>query len=198
MVVQKPIKATKVIIPGITKTQPKGKGKAASGGLPKLFAAKGSPAPQATHQAQKGGGWKGKSTGKGSSWQGDDAWQGQAEPDIAGMMEEAILTTLLNEGWALGMGMGNGGSWGNGGNSWGGNFKIDKSGGELGEFIGVIKTFMDRKNFGFIECAEAGQGDIFLHGDQKKMYQVGHTVKFDCVLNKDGKAVAINLKSGLK
>merc|ERR1740130_2088282 len=77
-------------------------------------------------------------------------------------------------------------------------FKVDKSGGELGEFTGVIKSFGFMKNYGFIECEEAGQGDIFLHGNEKKGYQQGQSVKFTCVLTKKGKANAINLKSGLK
>merc|ERR1712166_1614060 len=97
------------------------------------------------------------------------------------------------------LGGGGGGNFGGnfggkGGGKWNnkGKFKVDKSGGELGEFTGTINSY------GFIECEEAGQGDIFLHGDEKKGYQPGHTVKFECVLNKDGKATAINLKSGLK
>jgi len=100
---------------------------------------------------------------------------------------------------------GNGGSWGGkgswtsgGGGGGSGGFKVDKSGGELGEFLGTIKSFGDQKNYGFIECPEAGQGDIFLHGDMKKGYQQGQKVKFTCVLNSQGKAVAIDLKSGLK
>ena len=43
-----------------------------------------------------------------------------------------------------------------------------------------------------------GHGDIFLHGDEKKGFREGHKVKFTCVLNKDGKPNAIDLKSGLK
>jgi cold shock CspA family protein len=80
-------------------------------------------------------------------------------------------------------------------------FKVDKSGGELGEFTGTIKSFNDMKYWGFIECpdiAASGYGDVFLHGDMKKSYQQGQTVKFTCVINKDGKPVAIDLKSGLK
>merc|ERR1719424_1093244 len=93
-----------------------------------------------------------------------------------------------------------GASWGKGGGNWNQQkkFKVDKSGGELGEFTGTIKSFGDMKNYGFIECAEAGQGDIFLHGDEKKGYRQGHSVKFTCVLTKEGKANAIDLKSGLK
>eukprot|EP00928_Gymnodinium_smaydae_P001330 TRINITY_DN10498_c0_g2_i1.p1 TRINITY_DN10498_c0_g2~~TRINITY_DN10498_c0_g2_i1.p1 ORF type:complete len:199 (-),score=63.41 TRINITY_DN10498_c0_g2_i1:117-713(-) len=93
---------------------------------------------------------------------------------------------------------------GGGGGSWGGyqkKFIVDKSGGELGEFIGTIKSFGHWNNYGFIECpqvAAQGFGDIFLHGNEKKGFKPGQTVKFSCVVNKDGKAVAINLKSGLK
>merc|ERR1712050_81345 len=109
------------------------------------------------------------------------------------------------------------GKGGSGGNSGGGSagswqsgsagswqqkkFKIDKSGGELGEQLGTIKSFSAKTNYGFIECPEvtaAGYGDVFLHGDMIKGYQQGQTVKFDCILNKDGKPVAINLRSGLK
>ena len=72
----------------------------------------------------------------------------------------------------LGGGGGGGKSWGKGGGKFN-SFKVDKSGGELGEFTGTIKSFCFSKNYGFIECEEAGQGDIFLHGDQKKGYQRG-------------------------
>merc|ERR1719442_141119 len=101
-----------------------------------------------------------------------------------------------------GMGKGGfGGGW-NGGNQWEWkNFEVDKSGGELGQFKGTIKSFSDKNGYGFIESDDvkaAGHGDVFLHGDMKKGYQQGQTVKFDCILNKDGKPVAINLRSGLK
>merc|ERR1711924_298771 len=78
-------------------------------------------------------------------------------------------------------------------------FKIDKSGGELGEFTGTIKSFAWKTNYGFIECPELKEyGDVFLHGDMKKGYQQGQKVKFTCVVNAEGKPVAIDLKSGLK
>jgi len=78
-------------------------------------------------------------------------------------------------------------------------FQVDKSGGELGEFTGSIKSFGYQRNFGFITCDELAEyGDIFLHGEHKKGYQPGQTVKFTCVLNAEGKPVAIDLKSGLK
>jgi len=132
-------------------------------------------------QIERPKGSKGKGKGKGKGF-GKGGGKG-------GMMGQ--LMQMLGGG---------GGSWGKGGGKWNNNsnFKVDKSGGELGEFTGTIKSFGFMKNYGFIECAEAGQGDIFLHGDQKKGYQPGQTVKFECVLNKDGKANAINLKSGLK
>ena len=109
----------------------------------------------------------------------------------------------LAEILAQALGGGGGGYGGKGGWKGGGGyekkFKVDKSGGELGEFTGSIKSFGDWKYYGFIECAELAQyGDVFLHGDEKKGYRQGHTVKFTAVLNKDGKPVAIDLKSGLK
>jgi len=86
--------------------------------------------------------------------------------------------------------------------------EVDESGGVLGEFTGTIKSFVDSKWYGFIECPEVqalghqdagapGKQDVFLHGDQKRGYQVGHKVKFTAVLNKDGKVGAKDLKSGL-
>merc|ERR1739848_654822 len=94
------------------------------------------------------------------------------------------------------------GGWGD---NWGYDdkktFKVDKSGGDLGDFIGTIRSYADDKNYGFIECDELkkeGYNDVFLHGDMKKGYRKGNIVKFTCVLTKDGRPVAVNLKSGLK
>merc|ERR1719183_370333 len=121
----------------------------------------------------------------------------------------SMMTEMMNMIAAKGEGKG-GKSGSKGGSSWGGGdswqqkqntFNVDKSGGELGELSGVIKSFSMKTNYGFIDCPEitaAGYGDVFLHGDMKKGYQQGMVVKFDCVLNKDGKPVAINLKSGIK
>merc|ERR1719265_843942 len=75
-------------------------------------------------------------------------------------------------------------------------FKTDDSGGVLGEFTGTIKS--GGRAYGFIECPEAGKGDIFVHHEERKEYKRGQTVKFTLVLNKSGKPQAINLKSGLK
>merc|ERR1719199_573733 len=97
---------------------------------------------------------------------------------------------------------GGGGGWKGGGKSWGKTPKpVDESGGVLGEFKGTIKSFSDRTYYGFIECDQLkaqGYQDVFLFGDMKKNYQVGNTVKFTAVLNKEGKPVAKDLKSGLK
>merc|ERR1719281_1711839 len=101
-------------------------------------------------------------------------------------------------GWGNGMMMlpmmmgGGGGGWGQ--KKW--TYKWDKSGGDLGEFTGTIKS--GGKAYGFIECPEAGKGDIFLHWEERKEYKKGQKVKFTLVLTKDGKPNAINLKSGLK
>lgn len=81
------------------------------------------------------------------------------------------------------------------------SFVVDRSGGELGQCIGNIKTFDLKKNYGFIACkqlAAAGHGDVFLHGSMRGRYKAGQTVKFTAVLNQDGKPVAVDLRSGLK
>merc|ERR1719221_1717563 len=102
----------------------------------------------------------------------------------------------------MGMGKGGfGGGWGGGNNFEYKKFEVDKSGGELGEFKGTIKSFSEKNGYGFIESDDvkaAGHGDVFLHGDMKKGHRQGHVVTFTCVLNKEGKPVAIDLKSGLK
>jgi len=142
--------------------------------------------PSASKGASKGSWGKGWSNGGGKGWSNGGGGQLQ------------LLAQLLGGGGSFGSG---GGSWGGKGGSWGGKggFKIDKSGGELGEFIGTIKSFNWKTNYGFIECPELAEyGDVFLHGDMKKGYQQGQTVKFQCVVNKEGKPVAINLSSGLK
>merc|ERR1712107_368891 len=84
---------------------------------------------------------------------------------------------------------------GKGKGGWGksGNFTVDESGGVLGEFIGTIKSFSDWKCYGFFECDDLkphGYQDVFLHGDMKKGYQVGHTVKFTAFLTQEGKIQA--------
>jgi len=90
-----------------------------------------------------------------------------------------------------------------GGKGWSGpsTFKVDESGGVLGEFTGTIKSFADGTGYGFIECEQIKaeyNKDIFLHRDHKKGYQVGNTVKFTCVLTGKGQPQAKDLKSGFK
>merc|ERR1712176_1726966 len=80
----------------------------------------------------------------------------------------------------------------------GGQFKIDDSGGTLGEFVGTIKSFSDIKGYGFIACPELeAYGDVFLHMDMKKNFQRFQTVKFTALLTKNGKPQAKDLKSEL-
>merc|ERR1719399_885503 len=106
----------------------------------------------------------------------------------------ALLAAALGGG-ARG---GGGGGWNAGrpAQSWQGKYKVDKSGGDLGEHTGTIKSFAWKTNYGFIECAElaAEYGDVFLHGDEIRSYKQGQTVKFTAVVNKEGKAHAIKLK----
>merc|ERR1712187_1053557 len=95
------------------------------------------------------------------SWSGGSDWE---------MME-----------WMMGMMAsmkGKGKGWSSGSS---GKFVIDESGGILGEFVGIIKSFNEATCYGFIECDDIknmGYQDVFLHGDQKRGYQVGHKVKF--------------------
>merc|ERR1719271_642857 len=96
------------------------------------------------------------------------------------------------KGGGMGKGMGGGKGFGKGfGKGKERTFEVDKSGGELGEFTGTIKS--GGSKYGFIECPEAGKGDIFVHADERKHYRQGQTVKFTLVLTKDGKPNAINL-----
>merc|ERR1719215_1234618 len=117
-------------------------------------------------------------------------------------MMAMMMMNMMKQGQGKG-GMGMMGGMGGGGN-WGGRYKdftVDKSGGELGEFTGDIKSFNDKKGYGFIVSEEVkAQGhdtDVFVHGQMIKQFKPGMTVKFTCVLNKDGKPVAIDIKSGI-
>merc|ERR1719240_1266021 len=70
-----------------------------------------------------------------------------------------------------------------------GSFKIDESGGILGEFTGTIKSFSFRSGYGFIESADVkamGHGDVWMHADMKKNLEVGATVKFTAFQNAKG------------
>eukprot|EP00928_Gymnodinium_smaydae_P051358 TRINITY_DN348_c0_g1_i1.p1 TRINITY_DN348_c0_g1~~TRINITY_DN348_c0_g1_i1.p1 ORF type:complete len:215 (-),score=74.96 TRINITY_DN348_c0_g1_i1:129-773(-) len=177
------------------KATPAGKGgvKASSVASSNASTGKGSYAAAVAEIANAGkgsGGSKGGWSNGGSNWgNGGGNWGNGGGGDAAGALALMALASMMQ---------------GAGGGGWGGyqrTFKVDKSGGELGEFIGTIKSFGLRRNYGFIECpdvAAKGFGDIFLHGNEKKGYREGQTVKFTCVVNKEGKAVAIDLKSGLK
>lgn len=145
----------------------------------------------------------GKSRGKGS-WKGG-GWNSGYGGDGGGGGILSTLVSLLGGGGGYGGGKGGYKGGGKGGYQHKSNltktWKVDDSGGELGEFTGLIKGFDARTWYGFIESEEvtnAGYGDVFLHGNELKLFRKGQTVKFTCVLNKDGKPVATKLKSGLK
>merc|ERR1719161_1325311 len=113
------------------------------------------------------------------------------------MMMQMMGNVMGGKGGKCG---GKGGGKGGGmfGGMGGGNFSqrtftVDKSGGELGEFVGTIKAKGGAK-YGFIECPEADKGDIFVHADERKGFKAGQEVKFTLVLTKEGKPNAINLK----
>eukprot|EP00928_Gymnodinium_smaydae_P001329 TRINITY_DN10498_c0_g1_i2.p2 TRINITY_DN10498_c0_g1~~TRINITY_DN10498_c0_g1_i2.p2 ORF type:complete len:197 (-),score=61.29 TRINITY_DN10498_c0_g1_i2:139-729(-) len=164
---------------GFVKSTPIANGK---GGSVKGAVATSTPSTSAGKGAGSGSSWN--SGGSQGSWGGNSGGGGATDA-----LALVALASMLQ-------GAGGGGSWG-----YEKKFRVDKSGGELGEFIGTIKSFGFSKNYGFIECpdiAAKGFGDIFLHGDHKKGYKPGQTVKFSCVVNKEGKAVALDLKSGLK
>jgi len=133
--------------------------------------------------------------GKGGGGFGGGTGGGGSDDGLAGL---GMLLGMLGGGGGLGaLLQGSGKGKGKGG--WQKTFKVDKSGGELGEFTGTIKSFSMKWNYGFIECPELAEyGDVFLHGNMKMGYRQGQKVKFTCVVNKDGKPNAIDLKSGLK
>jgi len=113
------------------------------------------------------------------------------------MMEMLLAAVLSGKGGGKGSWGGSwGGKGGNKGGSRGGTYKLDKSGGELGECTGKIKSFGPQKGYGFIETAE--HGDVFLHQSQIKGYQVGMKVKLDVHMTADGKPHATNVRSGLE
>ena len=61
----------------------------------------------------------------------------------------SMMMQMMGGGGSGGGGYG-GGGYGGGGKSWGKGekkFKVDKSGGELGEFTGTIKRFGDQKYY---------------------------------------------------
>eukprot|EP00929_Paragymnodinium_shiwhaense_P116895 TRINITY_DN868_c0_g4_i1.p1 TRINITY_DN868_c0_g4~~TRINITY_DN868_c0_g4_i1.p1 ORF type:complete len:148 (-),score=58.17 TRINITY_DN868_c0_g4_i1:177-620(-) len=72
--------------------------------------------------------------------------------------------------------------------SWG-KYVLDEAGGVLGEYVGTIKSFSARTGYGFIECPDLkamGYQDAFMHGDIKKDFNSGDTVKFTAFLTGKG------------
>merc|ERR1711974_1257 len=126
--------------------------------------------------------------GGGDKWSG--SWKG-GSPDDMWSFAMAVMQQMKGKGK------------GGGKQGWGksGKFEVDESGGVLGEFEGTIRSFNDWKCYGFIESEQlkaTGVKDVFLHGDMKKGYKVGHQVKFTAFLNGKGQCQAKDLKSGLK
>merc|ERR1712087_950733 len=73
----------------------------------------------------------------------------------------------------------------------------DESGGQLGEFYGLIKSFNENNGWGFIQSDDLdalGHGDAFLHFTEKKQFKVGHKVKFQCFLTSKMRPQAKDLK----
>jgi len=68
----------------------------------------------------------------------------------------------------------------------------------LGQFMGTIKSFNAKNGFGFIQCdalrAQGFQNDVYLHHNQIKEFQPGHTILFTAYLNKKGQPQAMDLE----
>merc|ERR1719171_1606123 len=67
---------------------------------------------------------------------------------------------------------------------------------ELGQGVGVLKSFNQKNGYGFIDCPEMkelGYQDVFLHQAQVGNFNVGDQVMFTCFLNSKGKAQAKDL-----
>eukprot|EP00929_Paragymnodinium_shiwhaense_P070716 TRINITY_DN3583_c0_g1_i1.p2 TRINITY_DN3583_c0_g1~~TRINITY_DN3583_c0_g1_i1.p2 ORF type:complete len:154 (-),score=53.23 TRINITY_DN3583_c0_g1_i1:41-502(-) len=120
-----------------------------------------------------GGGGKGKGKGKGKKGMPMGMWD---EAAWMGMLKG------LGKGWAWGMGKD-----GNMHVQWNApawsapKFEVDDSGGVLGEFTGMIKSFSVKNGYGFIESDEIkqlGHKDVWMHADMKKELRVGTAVKF--------------------
>eukprot|EP00929_Paragymnodinium_shiwhaense_P120684 TRINITY_DN926_c0_g1_i1.p1 TRINITY_DN926_c0_g1~~TRINITY_DN926_c0_g1_i1.p1 ORF type:complete len:151 (-),score=47.89 TRINITY_DN926_c0_g1_i1:238-690(-) len=82
-----------------------------------------------------------------------------------------------------------------------GKYKLDESGGVLGEYTGTLKSFSYKNGYGFIDSPEIkamGYQDVFMHGDMKKGYKPGQQVKFTAFLTGGGQVQCKDLKSGLK
>mmetsp|Transcript_89248 Transcript_89248/g.177442 ORF Transcript_89248/g.177442 Transcript_89248/m.177442 type:complete len:294 (+) Transcript_89248:70-951(+) len=68
----------------------------------------------------------------------------------------------------------------------------------LGQFMGTIKSFNAKNGFGFIQCdalrQQGFQNDVYLHHNQIKEFQPGHTILFTAYLNKKGQPQAMDLE----
>lgn len=65
-------------------------------------------------------------------------------------------------------------------------------------YTGIIKSFVQQKNYGFISCPEVHAifgGDVWLHGSQYNGQGVGSTVTFAVLLNQDHKPQAFDILS---
>eukprot|EP00929_Paragymnodinium_shiwhaense_P116893 TRINITY_DN868_c0_g3_i1.p2 TRINITY_DN868_c0_g3~~TRINITY_DN868_c0_g3_i1.p2 ORF type:complete len:163 (-),score=74.22 TRINITY_DN868_c0_g3_i1:157-645(-) len=136
---------------------------------------------------------KGKGKGKGKSSKG-----GYSGGGGGGDLFSKFMEFMMQGG-----GGGKGGGKGYGQQEWTmqGKYKLDESGGVLGQYVGTIKSFSFKGGYGFIECPEItamGYQDVFLHGDMKKAYKPGQKVKFTCFLTGGGQPQAKDLQSGLK
>merc|ERR1719182_300225 len=120
---------------------------------------------------------------------------------------------MMSDWWGGGGGGGWGGDggWGGGkdkgGQGWGKDWGKDKGGGGGGggaptptgeTFVGVVKSFNQGSNYGFIACSDLaalyGGVDAFFSGKYISGVSVGEAVEFDVGLNSKGQPQAIAVR----
>merc|ERR550537_1919280 len=140
------------------------------------------------------------------SWQNPQAAQatgnaaGMAMPGMGGMTGMAGMPGMAGMGPSMGGDM-MGGMAGMGGMDMMKGCGKGKKGApdvkeELGQYVGIIKSFSETTGYGFISCndlAQQGNGDIFLHHQQAAGFQVGSTVAFTAYTNSKGQLRAKDL-----
>lgn len=154
--------------------------------------------------------------GKGKGYGMDDAWGGWGcKGGDKGMEKGMKGMYAAMPGWGgfggIDMSMGGGKGWdsgkGDGGKGKSKDASYGKAGGarsdagpdvmeELGQGVGVLKSFNQKNGYGFIDCPEMkelGYQDVFLHQAQVGNFNVGDQVMFTCFLNSKGKAQAKDL-----
>lgn len=137
---------------------------------------------------------KGKDKGKDGGW---DKGKGKGGKDMWGMMSSQMAN------WGKGGGKDGGWDGGWGGDAWGGG--KGKAKGESGPppaatgetFVGIIKSFNEKTNYGFIACDEVKAkygGDCFCNGRHLEGHAVGEMIEFDVGVNKGGQPQVLSMR----